>query len=745
MSPPMKTKALHLKSGGTERRAGIALVIVLGLLAVLTLFAVSFSISMRTERIAARSFSEAVGARYLIDAALADVMTVQIPGAMQNRLYPPWEVYPFPIGSMSNHFLNGMVSNYVSGVTLKAARGADTPAWIDLRNPNDNNRFLGQYTFLAVNHSGLLDANTVGAYEGNSYPRNYGNDPGEVRFHPSVLPEAVGAGRLKALRDKVIRFENVPELIAMGRSGKISDQTFGNYTHADSFHVFSRFPKSWGTTGPQGVEARTNIAYIAGSPSGWNEAEIKAVLRAPPVFPDFPIRDVDIDGFYDQMHDFASVGYVPKNVNGMSFKRVPMINEVIVSNTLERTNNGTDDILTLRIYVVVETYYPFPQDPDSPSFVVGMGGPPTVQTAYPELNTVALQTGPVPATLTHTATDYRMTTFMYQSSMISPPSPVYFPGMLLDFNATDFTVSWSGQLVDRVQPVWENQWFLFSGDAYPLLDYNIPEGHADPIGVSVSDPRLNYVPNQWSPQTPTPGDDNGNKTGPYVDELHMMFSAQRPFESAGELSYLLYDSSKPWRTIRLLGPDPDGSAAIVDRFSARAPVAYEKGLVNVNTPYTNVLASALFGVPVESYPVVGSISSPLSADAARNLAILMINRINFSATNMSSLASMMTVADMQSITGSSTNKFLNESLIRNSTGVLGVRQNLFTVLLNVRTFPDGVDPTDPLPAGVTLESLARSDLRAVAVLWRDPYLTGDPPVNEMFVRFFAWLTDYGDD
>jgi len=71
-----------------------------------------------------------------------------------------------------------------------------------------------------------------------------------------------------------------------------------------------------------------------------------------------------------------------------------------------------------------------------------------------------------------------------------------------------------------------------------------------------------------------------------------------------------------------------------------------------------------------------------------------------------------------------------------------VRHNLYTVFLAVRTFPDTFDPDD-VPSGMTEDDLVMSETRAVAVVWRDPYLSGSTPGHEMFVRFFAILTDLG--
>ena len=64
----METRKVNFK------RDGIALVVVLGFLSVLTLIAVSMAISMRMERLASESYLNMVKARFYCNAALSDSM-----------------------------------------------------------------------------------------------------------------------------------------------------------------------------------------------------------------------------------------------------------------------------------------------------------------------------------------------------------------------------------------------------------------------------------------------------------------------------------------------------------------------------------------------------------------------------------------------------------------------------------------------------------------------------------------------
>lgn len=76
-------------------RRGVALVVVLGMLAVLMLMAVAFSIHMRIERTGASNYRYGVQARHMAWAAVANAAK-DIDGLMtkggEPQLYPDWEI-----------------------------------------------------------------------------------------------------------------------------------------------------------------------------------------------------------------------------------------------------------------------------------------------------------------------------------------------------------------------------------------------------------------------------------------------------------------------------------------------------------------------------------------------------------------------------------------------------------------------------------------------------------------------------
>ena len=82
-------------SGAPRRhRRGIALLIVIGLTAMLMLLGAAFAIYMRTERMASGNFKNDVRARQLLHVALARAMDT-VETSCNNAIYPPFDVlYP---------------------------------------------------------------------------------------------------------------------------------------------------------------------------------------------------------------------------------------------------------------------------------------------------------------------------------------------------------------------------------------------------------------------------------------------------------------------------------------------------------------------------------------------------------------------------------------------------------------------------------------------------------------------------
>ena len=75
----------------TAEKSGVALILVIGLLALMMVMAVAFAIYMRTERVAAGNFRNDVRVRQLLQVALARALN-DVDSNMGNTPYPNWNI-----------------------------------------------------------------------------------------------------------------------------------------------------------------------------------------------------------------------------------------------------------------------------------------------------------------------------------------------------------------------------------------------------------------------------------------------------------------------------------------------------------------------------------------------------------------------------------------------------------------------------------------------------------------------------
>lgn len=792
----------------TPRNSGIALVIVLGMLAVLVLFGVAFSISMRTERMATRAYLDVVRARHLTQTALYRVMGEALTAEMQNQVYPDRElVYPdrevftgSNVGTNLDLLGDGSVSSSTRFIPMSLRSSAWPVAfggvdWLELRNPVTD-EFMGEYGYLVVNCSGLLDANVIG----KPIIRDMGFEEGEIRFTNSVLPE-VANSTLNIYRNAFKRFESVPELyyLTSGTGAEFVSGTDAlgpqplrqvggalpapnsNSFMADHLHVFSRYPRGYANSD---LTANTNVAYIGGSPSTWSTNLLLSALGD--IAPN-PIAN--LDHFIAVLHDYADEGYNLYGANDaekferISSKRVPMVNEVAISNqfVLTRTDPLDPDsqhTLVHRVYVVVETWYPFTES-DGSRFRVQYGAgagagqnvvftkPPSAATVWPELagTYTCIATNLEPAGLggdfIPSPNSYQLTTYVFQATRTAPTGPdLPLPPPSFTF-AIEIDLQPIRVLYGGVSKA-TNDLVLAAWPTFDLEDEISIEPNGVPVtlgrkGASVNDPRINWDPRvpagQWVVGAPpTLGEFNKHTVadGP-ADELPSggtgplggrMYSRQGPMRSVGEVGYLLFSASHPWETVRLMNPDSQNTSRIIDRLTVHTNLI-RKGMVNINTKQMPALASAFIDMPINMFPDQSGV--PIMTDVkATNLASHIVgNRIaNDPIDNLSEFKDLVVQSYVDTLLGSAGNKFIRESLLRNTCGLLGTRHNLFTILLAARVFSDGYDETDPQHVK-DKESYVMADQRAVAVVWRDPFVTKDSAgidTHQTFVQYFHWIT-----
>lgn len=213
----------------TNNRSGVALVLVLGFLAILTLMAVTFAISQRTERLVSRSHLEQVKTEMLLETALARALT-QIEELVGSDPYPDrlfyhstnglsgafdidvWDFIPSVIDQQHASF----PSIYGPWRDPQTARWTDTPS-------GD-----GRIAFYAVETSGFIDAHVP-----MDTPRGPGFSPAEIR----PVPEVGDNDQLyTTIRTDWFRLFDQPEL-ALAHSNVNPDYLF----------PFSFSPPEWDT------------------------------------------------------------------------------------------------------------------------------------------------------------------------------------------------------------------------------------------------------------------------------------------------------------------------------------------------------------------------------------------------------------------------------------------------------------------------------------------------------------------
>ncbi len=251
--PPLKTPTLNAQhstlnaQGG--HRSGVALVIVLGLLALLMITAVSFTILMRIERSGASNLRHASAARQMAKGGVAYAIAAMNnnigAGSVAdwtNRLFATasgrtwqerdgtvdtnaifripedifisavenednaWSVaYARVLSAESAHYLPAALRHRAEMIA-KGDEDYAIPEWIPVDAMGAN---VGRYAYVILNTTGLLDANVVHNTLTNRW---MGGSPAEMRLDPDVQLDVVNATTFASQRNTHGRYETLPEL-----------------------------------------------------------------------------------------------------------------------------------------------------------------------------------------------------------------------------------------------------------------------------------------------------------------------------------------------------------------------------------------------------------------------------------------------------------------------------------------------------------------------------------------------------
>lgn len=709
-----------MKNKPSDKR-GIALVVVLGMLALLVMIGVSFSVFMRTERQAAGSFQHDVRARLLLQAAAVRAVEA-IDTSLASSAYPAWTYLRSGTNGGITLSTGDVWAAHVP-TSLLSPMPAE-PTWISVPN--------GRIGYLIFNASGLLDANTVGNDGAGIIKRGVGVDPREIDL--TVLSEVRNAVELIDNR----LYESVREMKRAGSAIGLSE--------VKNLVSYSRSPTN---VTPVPVDMSGDVAALTA-----RKAEIQTAIGGMS-----GLSGANLDIVFDALLDYVDTNSIPRNLNSPCTERVPMINEVRCQPYIVKATVGGVSVSRLAFDFKVELFYPFAKA-NLDSF--------TLQYKY-TIEAVGAASGfPTPGTVIKTSPSKYIEGTYTPVTIDTPPAvnPVLtgFENQTASFKITIEYLNLFDSLGNKVDSV-ENPIFLSArAEYYPIITVP-PVPPAERLrgtvgGAECVDPRFNHVRNCWIPYSKVFNDTGGGAGGSTnalnaytsyqlakttTDGHPWMLVADQPFQSAGEWSYIVRGGSglaDTWRTFRLLDEGSQKADAIYTYFTVNPTNATQRGFVNPNTGATNVLEAVFKGMPLDAYPGEAN-PHTVTADEAKILASnWMLDPLSSNKSEM--VENTHYIAAVSSIIdglGLSYKEFRKEAGIRNLFGLLNPRQNYFIIALFAQS-----SARVPVPDNngvVSWKDSVRSDMTGILELWRDPVgrvdATSGMTNYPMFIRRFDVL------
>jgi len=716
---------------------GAAIVLVVGLLAMLMLMAVAFSISMRIERKGASHYRFGVQARHMAQCALTEAiydinMNLDTGfGATNFAIYPEWDALACGEGDTNlttASLVTREAEKFVPRWLLGAVK-AGKPRWREIkvkRNVTSGDEVVrGRYSYLVANCSGLLDAN----FAGGTYERAYGTSPGELSLAPLSTDIADKADFL-ADRKRHMRYETLPELDSLNE---------GLWAYSQSKYVpFHLMAYSLGKEGQYlgAAEIETDKVDLSGDVSELESRSMEIV----DALEESGVTDGNV--VFSMLLDYIDEDSVPRDLGGPHTEAVPMINEVSIENGAASVNEGS---FTLSL----EWFYPFVNgSTNSYDLDAEISGKWENITTGAEIDLAAAPIN------WHTPSGY------------NPGDTVRFHVLSTNFVTS---LNWSSGNVVRLTIDLKAQMQQEGGvpvDAVPW-----PEGNdaltlttadatilgTDPVAVDVAarecvDPRFNWdtTPDVMWYDTKVLGGSSLFTTNAFtigyfdiarteprqsVDQGTDMYVADRGYLlSVGELGRVLRGDdtghaiqSNPdyFKTIRLAHHESAGEATgrrdeVMNKLTVRKG-AY-RGLVNLNTANTNVLRSVFDELPLASATADRKLDDTELATVVD--AILDLGAFFYDVGELGEIVWRNEFPDWTDLE--------RESIIVNSDGLLTVRHNLFIVLIKVESYSRQIGG-ERAAGGTRL-----SGTHAVAEVWRDPFRDADGN-HQNFVRYFELL------
>ncbi|MDZ4199108.1 MAG: hypothetical protein U1E27_07475, partial [Kiritimatiellia bacterium] len=445
---------------GNSNRSGIALVIVLGFLTLLTILAVSFAISMRTERLSSSLYVNAAQARHLIYVAQSRALKAieddlrwefetrsGVTRYVDTPMAPTWTVLASTGTANVVDLSLGSARGHIPIVALTAWDGVtnamNRPSW---QNIEVDGLIIGRYAYLAVDCSGLLDLTAIGKRAREPFEK----DPSGIPISYEILNEFPNQGSVDAfvaaLSNEWKRIESLPELRqALTSVGGNSPDLGFFYSYSPSHEWYDRYHQY---VRPR-VEVGTNLASVIA-----NETQFKAGIgdfvadgqRLTTTYWDIQDRansaplnnTTHWTSFWPALLDYIDEDWTPRDLNIPCNEPVPLISEIIFTNRIASGESGVSQVWTNIIDILVEVAFVHPNSGNDRTYDLEVNfrtrfGGPAVSSGGWMTKTMG-PNGPrdakYPASQTWLPNEYRVWVNHFSFSVVetrgsAPRSPVY--------------------------------------------------------------------------------------------------------------------------------------------------------------------------------------------------------------------------------------------------------------------------------------------------------------------------------
>ena len=698
-----------------RHNSGVALIVVLSIMAVLAILAVAFSKAMRDQRLASRNYADQISAEHFIQAGLARALD-HLESDLRGTCYPFLSMQASDAAGSYNptnpvcNLLVGEATNMIPRALWAGARSV-TCNWVYIIGTNDTTTTMtnGRVAFLVLNCSGLLDVN----YLGGTYPRVHGTNITEL--DPEALLEITNAGGFLMERDDLHRrYDTVAEIGALNSAVAGPVTNLFVYSHDPGRDVY---PLSYVGLGLRDI-VLTNKLNVNGTglPGYWDRLTnllMQAQYNSPTNTntPTATMRTC-AEGIAWNIVNYIDTNSVPETGSATPWLEVagceatPLINEIAL---VEVTNNP----VSYRINV--ELWYPF--------------APETAAAGEYRLQIVVHTNLPVDiaddADLSATSPDWQTNHLIGAMAFGTNNEFRVYSSPVFQLGGPS-----SALPVSSTRPIW----FLarVARGAVPV-DQAISSTNLQVAAFTnaesycVEDPRLNADPSFWTIMASnTLGTMNAN-CDPWTNNGQGLPISFRngAMESIGEIGHIFMPYTPwppttnpapplvPWRSINLT--DYFSGAALLDWLTVRATNTSARGLVHPCTRQRDVRAALFYNTRIRDTSAPGTGSRYLTSNEVYSLA----DSIDGRGVNLRTIFyDIGTNAVYQAMP---LENELREDALRSIVEMLTLRQNLFTVIIAAQALSkDG--------QGVLAEK------RAMAIVARDTY------TGQSFVRLFKWLS-----